>query len=113
MAKFLVLYLAPAKVIEDWSKTDPSMRQDAEENMRNDWNRWMSAHAAMITLTEAAGKTKRATARGIADVKNDVMLYSFVEAESHEVAAKAFEDHPHLQIPEASIDVMEVRSLSA
>jgi hypothetical protein len=40
------------------------------------------------------------------------MLYSFVEAESHEAAAKAFENHPHLQIPQSSIEVMEVRSMT-
>ena len=39
------------------------------------------------------------------------MLYSFVEAASHEAATKAFENHPHLQIPQSSIEVMEVRSM--
>ena len=112
MKKFLVLYMAPAKVIEDWTKTDPDKRKDAEEKMRNDWNKWMSDHAAMITDTGAGGKTKRVLPGGISDFKNDIMLYSFVEADSHEVAAKAFESHPHLGIPQASIEVMEVRSMS-
>jgi hypothetical protein len=40
------------------------------------------------------------------------MLYSFIEAQSHEAAAKAFEDHPHLQIPQSSIEVMEARSMT-
>jgi hypothetical protein len=40
------------------------------------------------------------------------MLYSFVEADSHEAAAKAFEGHPHLQIPQSSIEVMEVRAMT-
>jgi hypothetical protein len=39
------------------------------------------------------------------------MLYSFVEAESHEAAAKAFENHPHLGIPQSSVEVMEVRPM--
>ena len=41
----------------------------------------MSDNAKLITLTEAGGKTKRVTASGVSDVKNDIMLYSFVEAE--------------------------------
>jgi hypothetical protein len=49
MKKFLALYLAPAKVIEDWSKTDPEKRKAAEEKMREDWNKWMSEHAKMVT----------------------------------------------------------------
>ena len=37
--KFLVLYLVPASVVEDWSKTDPEKRKPAEEKMRAEWNR--------------------------------------------------------------------------
>ncbi len=112
MKKFLVLYLAPAKVIEDWAKTDPDKRRMAEEKMRNDWNKWMGDHATMITDTGAGGKTKRVVANGISDIKNDIMLYSFVEAESHEAAAKIFESHPHLQIPQSSVEIMEIRSMT-
>jgi hypothetical protein len=111
MKKFLVLYLVPQQVMGDWAKTDPETRKPAEEKMRTDWQRWMGEHGEMVTFTEAAGKTKAVTSTGIADTKNDIMLYSIVEAESHEAAAKAFEDHPHLGIPQSSIQVMEVRAL--
>jgi hypothetical protein len=40
------------------------------------------------------------------------MLYSIVEADSHEAAAKAFEKHPHLQIPESSIEVMAINPMT-
>jgi len=109
--KFLVLYLAPAAVLEDWSKTDPETRRPAEEKMRTAWRDWMSEHAGMILGSEAAGKTKRVTSSGVADIRNDIMLCGYVEAESHEAAAKAFERHPHLQIPQSSIEVMEVRPM--
>jgi hypothetical protein len=112
MKKFLVLYLAPASVLEEWSKTPPDTRKTAEEKMRDDWNRWMSDHAKMITDTSAGGKTKRVSSSGVSDIKNDIMLYSVVEAESHEVAAKAFESHPHLRIPQSSIEVMEIRPIT-
>ena len=112
MKKFLVLYLAPVKVLEEWQKTDPEQRREAEEKMRNDWGMWMSEHAAMITDTGAGGKTKRVQAGAVSDCKNDIMLYSFVEAESHEAAAKAFEGHPHLGIPQSSVGVMEVRPMT-
>jgi hypothetical protein len=39
------------------------------------------------------------------------MLYSIVEAATHESAAKAFATHPHLTIPQSSIQVMEVRAM--
>jgi hypothetical protein len=112
MKKFLVMYLVPPTVIEDWMKTAPDIRKEAEEKMRGEWNEWMASHGKMITDTGAGGKTKLVSPSGVADTRNDVMLYSFVEAESHEAAAAAFENHPHLQIPQASIEVMEVRSMS-
>jgi hypothetical protein len=110
--KFLALYLTPASVIAEWSKTDPSTKKAAEEKMRNDWNNWMSAHRKMIADTESGGKTKRVTSNGISDTKNDIMLYSIVEAETHDVAAKAFANHPHLHIPQSSIEVMEIKPMS-
>jgi hypothetical protein len=79
--------------------------------MQAEWGKWMSDHANMIKLTEAGGETKQVTACGVSDTKNDIMLYSFVEAETHEAAARSFEDHPHLQIPQSSIEVMEVRPM--
>jgi hypothetical protein len=38
-------------------------------------------------------------------------LTSIVRAESHEAAAKAFEGHPHFQIPQASIEITELRPM--
>ena len=36
MKKFLVTYLAPASVIDDWKKTEPKQRKDAEEKMQGE-----------------------------------------------------------------------------
>jgi len=109
--KFLVLYLIPASVMADWAKTDPTTRQAEEQKMQAAWGKWMGEHGKMIISAEVGGKTKRVTASGVSDTKNDIMLCSFVEAESHEAAAKAFENHPHLQIPQSSIEVMCVRPM--
>jgi hypothetical protein len=111
--KFLVLYLVPGSVMQDWSTTDPNERKAAEEKMKEEWGKWMGAHAKMVISTDAAGKTKRITSNGVADTRNDIILYAVVEAESHEAAARAFENHPHLQIPQASVEVMEIRPLGA
>ncbi|SRR5258708_7281911 len=113
MKKFLVTYLAPASVIDDWKKTEPAKRKEAEEKMQGEWRKWMSDHMTMFVDKGAGvGKTKRVTAQSMSDTKNDVMLYAIVEAESHEGAAKSFEGHPHLQIPQSSIEVMEIHPLT-
>ncbi|HTE84614.1 MAG TPA: hypothetical protein VK821_07760 [Dehalococcoidia bacterium] len=112
MKKFLVTYLAPAAVIDDWKKTEPSKRKEAEEKMQGEWKKWMSDHQTMFADRGAGvGKTKRVTVQGASDTKNDIMLYAIVEAESHEAAAKIFKGHPHLQIPQSSIEVMEINPL--
>jgi hypothetical protein len=112
MKKFLVTYLAPAAVIAEWKKTDPAKRKDAEEKMQTEWKKWMADHAKMFAdIGAGVGKTKLVTSQGTSDTKNDIMLYSVVEAESHEAAAKSFDAHPHLQIPQSSIEVMEIHPL--
>jgi hypothetical protein len=111
MKKFLALYLVPVSVIDEWAKTDPEKRKVAEEKMQGEWGTWMGAHSRMIISTDAGGKTKQVTATGVSDTRNDIMLYSIVEAESHEAAAKLFENHPHLQIPQSSIEIMEIRPM--
>ena len=110
--KFLVLYLIPASVMGDWAKTDPTIRQAEEQKMQAAWGKWMGEYGKIIISTEAGGKTKRVTASGVSDTKNDIILCSLVEAESHDAAAKAFENHPHLQIPQSSIEIMYVRPMS-
>jgi hypothetical protein len=110
--RFLVTYLAPASVIAEWKKTEPETRKAAEEKMQAQWKKWMSDHAKIFAdFGAGVGKTKAVRSGGTSDTKNDIMLYSIVEADSHEAAAKTFEDHPHLQIPQSSIEIMEIHSL--
>lgn len=114
MKKFLVLYQAPPSVIDEWKKTPEAERKAAESKMMAEWQQWMTAHASMFTDKGAgAGKTKRITAQGASDTRNDIMLYQIVEADSHDAAAQQFIGHPHLQIPQSSIEVMEISPLPA
>lgn len=76
--------------------------------MQSDWNAWMAEHTDVITETAGVGKPKRVTSEGIEDSRNDIMMYSFVEAESLEAAAALFENHPHFGIPGGWIEVMTV-----
>lgn len=112
MKKFLVLYLAPASVMEEWKKTPADKRKAAEETMQHDWKEWTSQHKKLFAdMGAGAGKTKRVTAQGTSDSRNDVMMYSIVQADSHEAAAQSFATHPHLKIPKTSIEIVELHSL--
>ena len=112
MSKFLVLYMAPTSVLDDWMKTDPAERKPREEKMQADWKKWMADHGKILADKGAGvGKTKRINAQGVSDARNEIMLYAIVEAESHDAAANAFKDHPHLGIPKASIEIMAINPL--
>ena len=112
MKNFLVLYLAPVSVLDEWKKKPAEERKGEEEKMMAEWRKWMSDHAKdFADLGAGVGKTKRINAQGSSDARNDVMLYGVVQAESHDAAAQLFVGHPHLQIPESSIEVMEINPL--
>ncbi|NCN52561.1 hypothetical protein GW943_02010 [Candidatus Parcubacteria bacterium] len=112
MQKFIAIYLAPAAILDEWMKTDPEIRKSEEKKMEQEWNEWMDAHRSALTgITAGLGKTKRITTDGVTDTKNDIMMYSIVEAASPDAAAELFVGHPHFGIPGASIEIMPINPL--
>ena len=113
MKRFFALFQIPASVMEDWKKnTKPEEMKAAGEKMMREWEKWTKTHEkSLVERGAPLGKTKRVTSGGISDIRNDLNWYSIVEAESHEAAAKLFLDNPHLQIPQAFIEVMEIPPL--
>lgn len=89
-------------------KLPEEQRKEQEVQMQTEWNTWMVAHTEVIRETAGVGKPKRVTANGVEDARNDIMMYSFIEAESLETAADLFKNHPHFGIPGAWIEVMSV-----
>ena len=110
MKKFFVLFLMPAAVVDEWKKnTSPDKMKAESDEMMHAWQTWMKNHEKMfVDKGQPLGKTKRVTAQNISDIRNDLNWYLIMEAESHEAAAKTFEDHPQLRIPKCSIEVMEI-----
>ena len=107
MEKFLVLYLAPMAVLEEMMKnTNP----EQGEGGKKEWADWMKKHAdSFIDMGGPVGKTKRVTPAGAEDVKNEVMGYSIIQAESHEAAADMLKDVPN--IPGGYVDVMRIMKM--
>jgi len=112
MKRFIALYLTPASVLKDWMQVDAETCKAEEAKMGAEWDAWATKYGSSIIETSATGGTKRVTPDGIEDASNDVMMYSIVEAEDKEAAAAMFEGHPHLQIPQASIEVMNITPMA-
>lgn len=106
--KFFVTYQMPYAVMDEWFKLPEEERKAQEQQMQAEWNAWMEAHKDVLTETAGVGKPKKVTGDTVEDARNDIMMYSFVEAESHETAAEMFKNHPHFVIPGGWIEVMAV-----
>lgn len=111
MKYFTVIYTAPVDTLDEWMKKPEGERKEAEAKMRGDWDAWMTAHKETVLNTIALGANKQVSKEGVKDVRNGMMLSSYVGAESAEAAAELFKDHPHLDIPGATIDIMEARQM--
>jgi len=111
MKKFLAIYLGTAMTTgkSKWSTLDDAKRKELEQTGIRAWGDWMVKNqAAVVDQGGPLGKTKRISARGVADTSNSMTGYVVVQAESHEAAAKMFEEHPHFTIfPGEAVEIME------
>jgi hypothetical protein len=109
MNKYVVLVGIPAAAIDQWVTTvDEATRKEQTEKLMGEFNAWMTEHeGAIVEKGLPLGKTKRITADGISDTRNDLNWFMVVEAESHDAAAEMFRNHPHLTIPSSYIEVMD------
>ncbi len=103
--------MMPNAGLQEWMKLPEEERASQEKQMKEEWDAWAAKHAGALKETAGAGKTQRVTKEGVANVANDVMMYSMVEAESAEAASLIFKDHPHFGIPDAWIDIMPANVL--
>ncbi len=109
MKKFLVLYRMDMAAMSDMMKT--MSKEDHAKGMA-EWGEWMKQHAASFADPGApAGKNTRVTAQGSSQAGNDNGGYSIVQAESMEEATKMLAGSPHLKMPGATCDVMEIVSM--
>ncbi len=93
-----------------WMALPEVERRKKEQEGIAAWKAWVEKHHATVSaMGGPLGKTKKITERGIEDVSNEMGAFMVVRAQSHEAAAKLFENHPHFTIfPGESVEVMPV-----
>jgi hypothetical protein len=108
----MAVFIGTATAVEQsaWSAQDPAIRAELEARGMAAWGAWMASHADRIVDPGAPlGKTRRASPDGIANTTNNLAAYIIVQAESHEAAARMFDQHPHFAIfPGDSVEIMEI-----
>jgi hypothetical protein len=111
MKNFLAIYIGTEDTLrrKGWIEMDEERRQAVTDAGIKAWMDWGKRNAAAIVDQGAPlGKTKRASAEGVSDIRNQMTGYTVIRAESHEAAAKLFAEHPHFTIfPGDSVEIME------
>ena len=112
MKNFLAIYLgsAESRQQKEWNSLDEATRQKRVEQGMKAWGDWMVKHHASVVVEGGPlGKTKRTSSHGVGDTKNNMTAYVVIKADSHEAAAKMFENHPHFAIfPGERVEIMPV-----
>ncbi|MDZ4075588.1 MAG: hypothetical protein U1E04_12660 [Hylemonella sp.] len=111
MKNFLAIFLGTPEAAErsGWNALSEAVRQERTQAGIQAWHAWMTSNATCIVESGGPiGKTKRVSASGLVDVQNAICGYVVVAAQTHEVAAKLFLNHPHFAIfPGESVEIME------
>jgi hypothetical protein len=111
MKNFLAIYIGTEAALEKarWNELEEATREAREASGVRAWMEWgVKNSAAIVDRGSPLGKTKCASPEGVKDIKNVMAAYVIVRAESHEAAAKLFENHPHFTIfPGDSVEIME------
>jgi hypothetical protein len=117
MKNFLAIFLgAPGSPkFAEFTAMEEGKRKKVEAQGIKAWTDWMKTHSSLIVDSGGPlGKTKKASAQGVSDTKNNLSGYVLIKADSHEAAAKMFLEHPHFSIfPGDSVEIMEVLPIPA
>jgi hypothetical protein len=107
MKKFVVLYMASA---ESFAKMMRESTPEQHQKGMEAWMAWMNKNKnAIVDGGAPLGKSRRVDKTGSSEIKNTMGGYSIVQANSLDDAAKLFgSDHPHLQMPGAWVEIIEI-----
>ena len=109
MKKFLVIYRMDMAKMREMMATTSKAEQD--KGMQ-EWGAWMEANKSSFADSGApAGKNTSVSTGGAEEHSNDVGGYSIMQGESKEAVIEVLKKSPHLMMPGATCDVMELMSM--
>ncbi|HEY9219676.1 MAG TPA: hypothetical protein VIO94_16630 [Phenylobacterium sp.] len=110
MPKFLAVFTGSeeSRKASGWDDLSEADRSAREAKGMQAWGDWMQRNAAIVADQGGPlGATKKVGKSGVSDVRNNLAGYTVVEADSHEAAARLFENHPHFAIfPGDGVEIM-------
>jgi hypothetical protein len=109
MKQFLAIYTGTPASMAKWNAMpEPELKQRQAEGIKA-WHAWVEKNkASIVEMGGPLGRTKSISPEGITDIRNSMAAFTVVQADSHEAAAKLFENHPHFTVfPGEAVEVME------
>lgn len=104
MAKFMVLYNSPVSAADQMASATPEQAQAGMDA----WMAWAQKSGdAIVDLGVPLGSSRHVEGGSATEGSLQATGYSIIQADSLDAATTIVEDHPHFQIPGASIDVVE------
>jgi hypothetical protein len=108
MMKFMVLYMAPVSAEAQMNVSPEEMKKGMEP-----WNAWYKkCGKAILDMGTPLGKGLCVDKKGSSKGKTQVTGYSIVQAKDMDAAKAMLADHPHLMMPKASIEILEMMSMN-
>ena len=109
---YLAIFLGSktSQRMKAWMALPEAERHAREQAGIAAWKSWVKMHQASVSsMGGPLGKTKKVTERGIEDVSNEIGAFIVVQADSHDAAARMFENHPHFTVfPGEGVEIMPV-----
>jgi hypothetical protein len=108
MMKFMVLYMAPIAAEEQMNVSPEEMKKGMEP-----WMAWYKKYGkAIVDQGTPLGKGICIDNKGTSKGKSQVAGYSIVQAKDMDAAKALLTDHPHLMMPKASIEILEMMTMT-
>lgn len=103
------MFLGSPDAMQKYMAMDEAMRKENDMKGMQAWMKWATDHKGdIVQMGSPLGKTKKIDKSGISDIRNEMGAWTVVQANSHEQAAKMFENHPHFTVfPGERVEVME------
>ncbi len=108
LKKFMILYLAPVAAEDQMKVTPEEMKKGMEP-----WNAWYKkCGKSIIDMGAPLGKGTCFDKKGGSKGQTQVTGYSIVQAKDMDAVKAMLTDHPHLEMPKASVEAFEILSMN-
>ncbi len=108
MKKFMILYMAPVAAEVQMNVSPEEMKKGMEP-----WNAWFKkCGKSIVDMGAPLGRGTCIDKKGSTKGQTQVTGYTIIQAEDLEAVKVMLTDHPHLMLPNASMEILEIMAMN-